>query len=166
MKYEKCFDPSTPKGFAGLRKLRAFSPERSRRVSTNGGGLDMMINGSIRFLRNHSPCVSLHILSSPIYWTYRRIAYLFLLLLLTNSCSAEFKLGIENIPDEMVRSFNKKKTRIGLITNQTGKDQKGIATLDVLLSKGFNIVYLFAPEHGFDGMTHASVEIKNSIIFK
>lgn len=122
-----------------------------------------MINGSIRFLRNHSPCVSLHILSSPIYWTYRKITYLFLLLLLTNSCLAEFKLGIENIPDEMVRSFHKKKTRIGLITNQTGKDQKGIATLDVLLSKGFNIVYLFAPEHGFDGMTHASVEIKNSI---
>lgn len=86
-----------------------------------------------------------------------------LFLLLFNACCAEFKLGIENIPDEMVRAYTKKKMRIGLITNQTGRDQKGIPTVDILLSKGFNVVYLFAPEHGIDGTAQASLEIKNSI---
>lgn len=76
---------------------------------------------------------------------------------------AEFKLGVENIPEEVIRACVKKKMRIGLITNQTGKDQNGTPTLDILLSKGFNVVYLFAPEHGIDGNAHASAEIKNSI---
>ena len=84
--------------------------------------------------------------------------------LFTHIIFAEFKLGIENIPDEMVRAYaGKKKPRIGLITNQTGKDQKGIPTLDLLLAKGFNVVYMFAPEHGIDGTAHASAEVKNSI---
>ena len=41
--------------------------------------------------------------------------------------------------------------KIGLVTNQTGKDQQGTRTVDLLLEKGFHVAALFAPEHGADG---------------
>ena len=50
---------------------------------------------------------------------------------------------------------------IGLVTNQTGKDQKGTATLDILLKKGFKVTYIFAAEHGIEGKIEAGKELKD-----
>src|SRR4030095_17211182 len=45
-----------------------------------------------------------------------------------------------------------KNKRVGLVTNQTGVDSRGVRTR-VLLRKNSNLVALYAPEHGLDG-TH------------
>src|SRR5215467_10654959 len=47
-----------------------------------------------------------------------------------------------------------KNKRVGLITNQTGVDSRGIRTR-VLLRNNGNLVALFAPEHGLDGTQKA-----------
>ncbi|MFI5333284.1 MAG: exo-beta-N-acetylmuramidase NamZ domain-containing protein [Candidatus Babeliales bacterium] len=65
---------------------------------------------------------------------------------------ASFKLGLENISPSLVKSFNTSQGtsyKVGLITNQTGKDQHGNRNIDVLRSKGINIAYIFTPKHGF-----------------
>lgn len=77
-----------------------------------------------------------------------------------------FKLGVENIPAQLSAEYSKKKIPVALITNQTGKDQKGNRTVDILRAKGFNIVKIFAPEHGFDGKTQAAQEVKDGIDVK
>ncbi|MGE0009319.1 MAG: exo-beta-N-acetylmuramidase NamZ domain-containing protein [Candidatus Babeliales bacterium] len=76
--------------------------------------------------------------------------YLFLLLCSSFSLFAQYKLGLENISNELITSLKGK--RIGLVTNQTGKDQQGNRNIDLLLNKGLNITHLFAPEHGIEGM--------------
>ncbi|MBI5624432.1 MAG: DUF1343 domain-containing protein [Elusimicrobia bacterium] len=44
--------------------------------------------------------------------------------------------------------------RVGLITNQTGKDGRGRTTVDVLANApGVTLAKLFSPEHGFTGMS-------------
>lgn len=73
----------------------------------------------------------------------------------------EFKLGIENITDQLIKQLEGK--RIGLITNQTGLDQKGQSSVAILLSKGLALSYLFAPEHGVDGKGGAGEAIANSV---
>jgi uncharacterized protein YbbC (DUF1343 family) len=66
-----------------------------------------------------------------------------------------FKLGVENIPKSLLTTTcpNKKPEdcKIGLITNQTGVDQKGTRTADIFAQKGYTIQYIFAPEHGLNG---------------
>jgi uncharacterized protein YbbC (DUF1343 family) len=89
-----------------------------------------------------------------------------LLLLLTTKVYPEFRLGIENIPDKFAWHCLTKKMSVGLITNQTGKDQKGNRTVDILLKKGFKITAIFAPEHGFDGITKAEQEVKDGFDVK
>jgi uncharacterized protein YbbC (DUF1343 family)/CubicO group peptidase (beta-lactamase class C family) len=42
--------------------------------------------------------------------------------------------------------------RIGLITNQTGRDRQGRRNVDVLRQAGIQIAALFSPEHGFAGI--------------
>jgi uncharacterized protein YbbC (DUF1343 family) len=64
-----------------------------------------------------------------------------------------FKLGLENIPSSLVTRLKHK--RIGLITNQTGKDQRGRLTADVLRSYGLSMQLLLAPEHGLTGKVQA-----------
>ncbi|MCX5925677.1 MAG: DUF1343 domain-containing protein [Candidatus Dependentiae bacterium] len=73
----------------------------------------------------------------------------------------KFKLGVENISADFVKQFNGK--RIGLITNQTGMDQSGRSTIDILKDKGLSISYLFAPEHGVDGTVGAGERVANSV---
>lgn len=63
-----------------------------------------------------------------------------------------FKLGLENLTSEYLKNFflpDGKKCAVALITNQTGKDQQGNRNIDILLSKGINIRYIFTPKHGF-----------------
>jgi uncharacterized protein YbbC (DUF1343 family) len=47
-----------------------------------------------------------------------------------------------------------KNKRVGLVTNQTGVDSRGVRTR-VLLRKHCNLVALYAPEHGLDGTQKA-----------
>lgn len=47
--------------------------------------------------------------------------------------------------------------RVGLITNQTGKDRKGTPTAEVLAgAPGLELKALFSPEHGFSGTSEAN----------
>jgi uncharacterized protein YbbC (DUF1343 family)/CubicO group peptidase (beta-lactamase class C family) len=41
--------------------------------------------------------------------------------------------------------------RVGLITNQTGRDRNGRRNVDAMLQAGVRVAALFAPEHSFDG---------------
>ncbi|MFI5333285.1 MAG: exo-beta-N-acetylmuramidase NamZ domain-containing protein [Candidatus Babeliales bacterium] len=75
--------------------------------------------------------------------------------------AGEFKLGVENIPVSL-RTHLKEK-RIGLITNQTGKDQRGRGTLEVLRSYGLSIHVLLAPEHGLTGRVQAEHDVATTI---
>ncbi len=74
--------------------------------------------------------------------------------------AAEYKLGLENIPATLPKVLCGK--RIGLVTNQTGKDQQGNRNVDLLLTQGFNITHLFAPEHGIDGKVHAGETVHDA----
>lgn len=49
--------------------------------------------------------------------------------------------------------------RVGLITNQTGRDSAGVRTVDrFLAAPGVQLVALFSPEHGLEGMADGRVE--------
>ena len=48
--------------------------------------------------------------------------------------------------------------RVGLVTNQTGRDREGRSTIDVLSkAKGVRLVALFSPEHGIRGVADEKV---------
>ncbi len=52
---------------------------------------------------------------------------------------------------------------MGLVTNPSGADSKGRSAIDVLFhGTGFQLVKLFAPEHGIDGKVEAGHEYSNS----
>lgn len=71
-----------------------------------------------------------------------------------------FKLGLENITRDLLVSLKNK--RIGLVTNQTGKDQHGHRNVDMLIELELNVTHLFAPEHGIDGIVRAGVSVHDS----
>lgn len=105
---------------------------------------------------------------------YNIFFYCFLLghsLIIVGEISS-FKLGIENIPSSLCKKIcpHKKKEDcvFGLITNQTGVDQQGKRTIDILFQDGYALKYIFAPEHGFTGVSaerdvHDSVDQKTHI---
>ncbi|MFC1843059.1 DUF1343 domain-containing protein [Candidatus Dependentiae bacterium] len=65
-----------------------------------------------------------------------------------------FKLGLENITSKFVNTIHNSKNptcNVALITNQTGKDQLGRRSIDVLISKGIQIKKIFSPENGLTG---------------
>ncbi len=84
---------------------------------------------------------------------------------------AGFSLGVENISAQIcTKIIPTKKTmwRVGLITNQSGVDQHGVRTVDILGRIGCNVIYIFAPEHGLSGVlaerdVHDSVDEKTHI---
>jgi len=84
----------------------------------------------------------------------------------TTNKKIQFKLGLENITDKFLRTLSKNGTldfTVGLITNQTGKDQTGKRNVDVLQEKGLHIKKIFVPEHGLDGNVKAGKSVANSI---
>lgn len=106
----------------------------------------------------------------------RKQLYIFLLLhcfcIFSKNKISDFKLGVENISDalliKMSSDTTKKNTIVGLITNQTGVDQKNKRTIDILLEKGIAVKYIFAPEHGLNGTlaerdVHDSIDKKTNI---
>jgi len=74
-----------------------------------------------------------------------------------------FKLGLENIPTYVKNDLIKQKTKIGIITNQTGLDQKGKRNIDRLIEEGYHIKTIFVPEHGLTGIYKNGVPINNGI---
>jgi uncharacterized protein YbbC (DUF1343 family) len=68
------------------------------------------------------------------------------------NASGGVELGIDVLESNGYALLKNK--RVGLITNQTGVDSRGIRTR-VLLRKNGNLVALFAPEHGLDGAQKA-----------
>jgi len=78
----------------------------------------------------------------------------------------QFKLGLENISADFLEKIGhseKKTIKFGLISNQTGIDQYGRKNIDILLSKGFKIKYIFSPEHGISGKIPTENEIHDSM---
>lgn len=74
-----------------------------------------------------------------------------------------FKLGLENIPQSFIKQLSPDRPLvIGLITNQTGKDQQGRSNIAVLQEKGITIKYLFAPEHGSQGTYKAATTVPDA----
>lgn len=71
----------------------------------------------------------------------------------TNSSITSFKLGLENISSEFLRSLSNHgkidSYTVGLITNHTGVDQRGKRNIDILLSKGVKIKKIYVPEDDF-----------------
>lgn len=72
-----------------------------------------------------------------------------------------FRLGVENIPATTITELKTK--RIGLITNQTGQDQHGNSTAQLLVRHGLPVKTIFTPEHGFTGKTGAALEIHDAV---
>ncbi|NBP01388.1 MAG: DUF1343 domain-containing protein [Proteobacteria bacterium] len=72
-------------------------------------------------------------------------------------CSADFKVGIEAIPQHILASLQQ--ANVGLVTNQTGITQNKTRSVDYLLELGINVVTLYAPEHGITGKEEAGIGI-------
>ncbi len=72
---------------------------------------------------------------------------------------AAIDLGVDNFLKENHFEALKGK-KIGLITNQTGVDKNLNTTLSRLKGKKLDLVALFAPEHGFNGLAYAAEKIE------
>lgn len=53
--------------------------------------------------------------------------------------------------------------RIGLVTNQTGVDARGVSDVERLRAAGVQLVALFSPEHGFRGAADPGAAVASSI---
>lgn len=95
---------------------------------------------------------------------YKNIFYFSTFTMLMSA--SDFKLGIENIPTGLIKKIcpNKKSDlcMLGLITNQSGIDQKGNRTIDILADRKCSIRYIFAPEHGLSGIS-AERDVPDSV---
>ncbi len=86
--------------------------------------------------------------------------------LTVHSCIFSYSLGVENLSDSFLCSLSAhqdKGFRVGLIANQTSCDQLGARTVDVLLKRGVRVLYLLAPEHGFNGKTPAGLPVAHCV---
>ena len=68
----------------------------------------------------------------------------------TRNARAAIKLGNEVLLDSYFHLIDGK--NVGLVTNQTGVDSRGISFINILAAtKGTKLVALYGPEHGIDG---------------
>lgn len=82
------------------------------------------------------------------------ILILQILSFITISNEITVKLGNEVLLDDYYYLIDGK--HVGLVTNQTGVDSKGVSFADNLLAtRGARLIALFAPEHGLDGTARA-----------
>lgn len=79
------------------------------------------------------------------------LAIVFLAIIAANT-QAAVELGIDVLERDDYAPLKGK--RLGLVTNQTGVDSRGVRTR-VLLKKNTNLVALYTPEHGLDGTERA-----------
>lgn len=91
------------------------------------------------------------------------IFWVFMLNLVTFSSvtNTGFKLGIENLSMQLIEQLQQK--RVGLITNQTGRNQRGERTVEVLRDYDVSIITIFAPEHGYSGVVLAGEVVADEI---
>lgn len=85
---------------------------------------------------------------------YKKIFSFFQLVLFFYIHTEPFKLGVENLSSSLMQKINSSATNtcnVGLITNQTGVNQQNIRTIDIIAQHGFNLRYIFVPEHGLNG---------------
>ena len=77
---------------------------------------------------------------------------------------AEVKVGIEVLQEDTGYVEILKDKKLGLITNQTGVDSNLNSTVDILYKNpNFNLVALFAPEHGIRGESLAGENINQFV---
>lgn len=80
---------------------------------------------------------------------------------LVEATGAPVRLGSEVLASRHYDVLRGK--RVGLITNQTGRDAAGRSTIEKLrAAPGVKLVALFAPEHGLDGTVPAGLEFTNT----
>jgi len=70
------------------------------------------------------------------------------------------KLGADLLLEQHLSSLKEK--RVGLITNHTGRLSNGEYLVDVLLSRGINVVAMFGPEHGIRGEAAAGEKVADA----
>jgi len=88
----------------------------------------------------------------------KQIACALVLLGVCASARAAVELGIDVLADNNYAQLRGK--RVGLITNQTGVNARGVRTR-VLLKQNCNLVALYTPEHGLDGREKAGRYVKS-----
>ncbi|SDU27921.1 Uncharacterized conserved protein YbbC, DUF1343 family [Verrucomicrobium sp. GAS474] len=72
------------------------------------------------------------------------------------------RLGIDVLAADDFKALAGK--RVGLITNQSGVNRKGISTIDVLrAAPNVKLVALYGPEHGVYGAEHAGLYVASSV---
>lgn len=69
--------------------------------------------------------------------------------------------GIEVLVSGHLKSLHGK--RIGLVTNQTGVNRRGVHDIDLLRAAGVKLVALFGPEHGLRGEAQAGEKVDSGI---
>ena len=76
------------------------------------------------------------------------------------NATAIVKLGNEALMEKYYHLIDGKK--VGLVTNQTGVDSKGISFIDILAAtEGTKLVALYGPEHGIDGTARAGAWVES-----
>ncbi|HVF39765.1 MAG TPA: DUF1343 domain-containing protein [Gemmatimonadaceae bacterium] len=74
----------------------------------------------------------------------------------------EFKLGVTVLLEDSLHLIRGK--RVGLITNHTGRNERGRSTIDLLHSApGVRLTALFAPEHGIRGVAEGGARIASGV---
>lgn len=71
----------------------------------------------------------------------------------THTTPTSFKLGLENISSEFLKSLSRNGKidyTVGLITNHTGLDQSGKRNVDILRTKGVRLKKIYVPEDDFN----------------
>jgi len=80
----------------------------------------------------------------------------------TRNSRAAVKLGNEVLLESYFHLINGK--NVGLVTNQTGVDSRGISFIDILTAiEGTKLAALYAPEHGIDGTARAGARVESYI---
>lgn len=87
-----------------------------------------------------------------------RTLILLLLFLATLEIATATDLGIDVLAEHHFDLLQGK--RVGLVTNQTGVNKKGILTR-LILKKNVHLVALYTPEHGLDGVEKAGVNVRS-----
>lgn len=73
-----------------------------------------------------------------------------------NAVEEKVLLGIDVLERDGFKQLNG--MRVGLVTNQTGRDRRGRSTIDILhQAPNVKLVALFSPEHGIRGLTEEDV---------
>jgi len=77
------------------------------------------------------------------------------------SRSARVRPGVEVLLTDSAHLIRGR--RLGLVTNQTGIDSRGVSDVEVLRGAGVRLVALFSPEHGFRGAADPGAAIATTI---